>query len=103
MEFLKEIVGVIFSIFNAMSFYLLLGFLFAGILHVLVPQQLFSKYLSKNNWTSVLYATLFGIPLPFFCVPIPFMMLELMVAVIQAIVFAMLTMAFMSIMIEKSH
>ena len=64
MEFLKEIVGVIFSIFNAMSFYLLLGFLFAGILHVLVPQQLFSKYLSKNNWTSVLYATLFGIPLP---------------------------------------
>jgi uncharacterized membrane protein YraQ (UPF0718 family)/copper chaperone CopZ len=63
-EFLKEIVGVIFSIFNAMSFYLLLGFLFAGILHVLVPQQLFSKYLSKNNWTSVLYATLFGIPLP---------------------------------------
>ncbi len=47
-----------------MSFYLLLGFLFAGILHVLVPQQLFSKYLSQNNWVSVLYATLFGIPLP---------------------------------------
>ena len=43
-----------------MSFYLLLGFLFAGILHVLVPQQLFSKYLSQNNWVSVLYATLFG-------------------------------------------
>lgn len=36
----------------------------------------------------------FGLPLPFMC-------LELMVAVIQAIVFAMLTMAFMSIMIEK--
>ena len=64
MEVLKEIVGIIFSIFNAMSFYLLLGFLFAGILHVLVPQQLFSKYLSKNNWLSVFYATLFGIPLP---------------------------------------
>ncbi|MBO7191283.1 MAG: permease [Elusimicrobiaceae bacterium] len=47
-----------------MSFYLLLGFLFAGILHVLVPQQLFSKYLSNNNWASVLYATLLGIPLP---------------------------------------
>lgn len=47
--------------------------------------------------------SLFGIPLPFFCVPIPFMMLELMVAVIQAIVFAMLTMAFMSIMVEKQH
>ena len=64
MNFLKEIVTIIFSIFNEMSCYLLLGFLFAGILHVLVPQNLFSKYLSKNNWTSVLYATLFGIPLP---------------------------------------
>jgi len=59
-----EIFKIIFSIFNEMSFYLLLGFLFAGILHVLVPQQLFSKYLSKNNWVSVFYATLFGIPLP---------------------------------------
>ena len=64
MEILREIVGVIFLIFNSMSFYLLLGFLFAGILHVLVPQQIFSKYLSKNNWISVFYATLFGIPLP---------------------------------------
>lgn len=59
-----EILKVIFSIFNEISFYLLLGFLFAGILHVLVPQQIISKYLSKNNFLSVLYATLFGIPLP---------------------------------------
>lgn len=36
-----------------------------------------------------------------FGLPLPFMVLELMVAVIQAIVFAMLTMAFMSIMMEK--
>ena len=64
MEFIKELATVIFSIFNAMSPYLLLGFLFAGILHVLIPQQLFSNYLAKNNWVSVLYATLFGIPLP---------------------------------------
>lgn len=64
MEFLKEIVLTIFAIFNEMSLYLLLGFLFAGILHVWVPQQLFSKYLSKSNWVSVFYATLFGIPLP---------------------------------------
>lgn len=64
MEFIKEIATVIFSIFNEMSFYLLLGFLFAGILHAFVPQYLFSKYLSKNNWVSVFYATLFGIPLP---------------------------------------
>lgn len=64
MQSIKEITLVIFSIFNAMSPYLLLGFLFAGILHAFVPQRLFSKYLSQNNWTSVFYATLFGIPLP---------------------------------------
>ena len=64
MQSIKEIILVIFSIFNAMSPYLLLGFLFAGILHAFVPQRLFSKYLSQNNWASVFYATLFGIPLP---------------------------------------
>ena len=64
MDFIKEIAFTVFAIFNEMSFYLLLGFLFAGILHVFVPQRLFSEYLAKNNWTSVLYATLFGIPLP---------------------------------------
>ena len=64
MHIIKEIMMTFFTIFNEMSCYLLLGFLFAGILHVLVPQQIFSKYLSKNNWLSVLYATLFGIPLP---------------------------------------
>lgn len=64
MQSIKEIILVIFSIFNAMSPYLLLGFLFAGILHAFVSQRLFSKYLSQNNWASVFYATLFGIPLP---------------------------------------
>ena len=64
MDIIKEIALTVFAIFNVMSPYLLLGFLFAGVLHVLVPQHLFSKYLSKNNWLSVFYATLFGIPLP---------------------------------------
>jgi F-type H+-transporting ATPase subunit a len=36
-------------------------------------------------------------------VPLPFIALELMVAVIQALVFAMLTMAFMHIMTDKPH
>jgi F-type H+-transporting ATPase subunit a len=38
-----------------------------------------------------------------FGLPLPFMILEIMVALIQAIVFAMLTMAFMHIMTDKSH
>jgi F-type H+-transporting ATPase subunit a len=37
-----------------------------------------------------------------FALPLPFMALELMVAVIQALVFAMLTMAFMHIATDKA-
>lgn len=44
--------------------YLLLGFLFAGMLHVLVPHKFYQKYLSQNNFRSVALASLFGVPLP---------------------------------------
>ena len=47
-----------------MAPYLLLGFLIAGMLHVFVPQKFYSKYLSRNNKLSVLWAALLGIPLP---------------------------------------
>ncbi|MDO5760236.1 MAG: permease [Bacteroidota bacterium] len=48
----------------AMAPYLLLGFLIAGVLHVLVPKEFYRKYLTKNNSKSVFYAALLGIPLP---------------------------------------
>ncbi len=54
----------IIALINQMSPYLLLGFLFSGILHAFVPQGVYNKYLSGNDFKSVLYATLFGIPLP---------------------------------------
>ena len=47
-----------------MSPYLLLGFLIAGVLHVFVPRSFYTKYLSRDNKFSVLYAALLGIPLP---------------------------------------
>lgn len=47
-----------------MAPYLLLGFLLAGVLHVFVPRQVYSRYLSKNNFGSVLLSALFGVPLP---------------------------------------
>ena len=47
-----------------MSPYLLLGFFIAGILHSFVPQKIYQQHFSKNNFKSVLYSTLFGIPLP---------------------------------------
>lgn len=54
----------ILHIINEMSPYLLLGFLLAGIMHAFIPTKIYHKYLSKNNFKSVLYAALFGIPLP---------------------------------------
>jgi len=59
-----QYLNIVVSLFNEMAPYLLLGFFFAGILHVFVPQSVFSKYLSKNNFASVLTAALFGVPLP---------------------------------------
>lgn len=52
------------SLLNEMSPYLLLGFLFAGLLHVYVPRGIYMRYLSQNDFRSVLWAALFGIPLP---------------------------------------
>ena len=49
---------------NEMSPYLLLGFLFAGLLHSFVPSKLYHKYLSKPTFKSVVNAALLGIPLP---------------------------------------
>lgn len=49
---------------NEMAPYLLLGFLFAGVLHVVVPGEFYRKYLSNNSLKSVFCASLFGIPLP---------------------------------------
>lgn len=54
----------VFNLVNAMSPYLLLGFLFAGILHSFVPGAVYSRYLSGHGFRSVFYATLLGIPLP---------------------------------------
>ena len=54
----------IFALVNEMSPFLLLGFLFAGILHAFVPGVVYSRYLSGHNFRSVFYAALFGVPLP---------------------------------------
>ena len=47
-----------------MSPYLLLGFTLAGLMHAFVPRAMYSRYLSGNNFRSVLAAAILGIPLP---------------------------------------
>ncbi|MBQ6072033.1 MAG: permease [Bacteroidales bacterium] len=59
-----DFLWALLAVVNAMSPYLLLGFLIAGVLHVFVPKRFYAKYLSRSNKLSVLWAALLGVPLP---------------------------------------
>jgi hypothetical protein len=61
---MNEFFKALLMVTAEMSPYLLLGFLIAGILHVFVPGKFYSRYLSRDNKLSVLYAALIGVPLP---------------------------------------
>ncbi|MDE6135802.1 MAG: SO_0444 family Cu/Zn efflux transporter, partial [Muribaculaceae bacterium] len=52
------------AILNEMSPYILLGFVFAGILHVFVNRGTMARHLRGNGAGPVVKAALFGIPLP---------------------------------------
>ncbi len=64
MEYITEYFVVLFKLTMDMAPYLLLGFLFAGILKVTIPSNIMTKYLGKNNTSSVINASLLGVPLP---------------------------------------
>ncbi len=64
MEYLMEFWQALVELSNAMAPYILFGLLFAGILHEVVPESLVTKHLGEDNVSSVVKATLFGIPLP---------------------------------------
>jgi uncharacterized membrane protein YraQ (UPF0718 family) len=49
---------------NEMSPYLLFGFFFAGLLKAYVPKEKYIRHIAKPDFSSVLWATLSGIPLP---------------------------------------
>ena len=63
----NALIGIIVESWNLlaqMAPYLIIGFIFAGILHVFISVERISRHLGKGNFWSVLKATLFGIPLP---------------------------------------
>jgi len=62
--YIKQFFIDFIQILNEMSPYLLLGFLFAGILKVAIPQKFIDKYMGQRNSRSVLNASLLGIPMP---------------------------------------
>jgi uncharacterized protein len=54
----------LFSLLLEMAPWLLLGFTFAGLLHIFIPKGSISKFMGKRNLKSVVYAALLGVPLP---------------------------------------
>lgn len=54
----------ILDIVGEMSPYLLLGFFIAGLLQAFVPSRLYSRHFSSPTMSSVVKATLMGVPLP---------------------------------------
>lgn len=64
MAYIAPFFTALFELSNAMAPYILFGLVFAGILHELVPTTLVTRHLGKENISSVVKATIFGIPLP---------------------------------------
>ena len=64
MEYVSAFIHEFITLFSEMAPFLLLGFLLAGILHVWVPNRIYVPKISKPNFASVLWASLFGVPLP---------------------------------------
>jgi uncharacterized protein len=54
----------LFIILSEMAPYLLLGFAFAGLLHLLFPKKRVRKYMGQNTFRSIFNASLLGVPLP---------------------------------------
>ncbi|WP_419764848.1 MAG: SO_0444 family Cu/Zn efflux transporter [Arcobacter sp.] len=64
MELILEFVLNFLKLLDAMSIYVMLGLFIAGILKQLIPEDFISSHLGTNSTTSVVKATIFGIPLP---------------------------------------
>jgi uncharacterized membrane protein YraQ (UPF0718 family)/copper chaperone CopZ len=64
MNFIKQYIAELWSLTIEMAPYLLFGFLFAGLLHVFMKKDTVGRWLTGNNFRSVLNASLLGIPLP---------------------------------------
>lgn len=64
MHYIIQFINEFIYLFSEMAPWLLLGFIFAGILHVYMPQGMIRKYMGGRNLKSVIYAALLGVPLP---------------------------------------
>jgi HflK protein len=63
-NFLFNILQVLWQILEDASVYLLFGFLLAGVLAVLVPRQLLTRLVGTGKFRSVFWGSVLGAPLP---------------------------------------
>jgi uncharacterized membrane protein YraQ (UPF0718 family)/copper chaperone CopZ len=61
---IQSIGSTLLSMLNEMSPYILLGFLFAGMLHAFVRPDVMSRHFAGNGFWQSLKAALLGVPLP---------------------------------------
>lgn len=52
------------AMFLEMAPYIMLGLIFVGLLNLFVTKDIVSRHMGKNNFLSILKASLFGVPLP---------------------------------------
>jgi uncharacterized membrane protein YraQ (UPF0718 family)/copper chaperone CopZ len=64
MDYIKGFGKELFMILTEMAPYLMLGFFFAGLLHLLFPKKKVRKYMGQDNFRSIFNAAMVGIPLP---------------------------------------
>ncbi|MFO7721958.1 MAG: permease [Bacteroidales bacterium] len=64
MDWIRRYFDELYYLSSEMAPYLLLGFIFAGILHVYIRRDKIVRLLGKGNLRSVVNAALIGIPLP---------------------------------------
>ena len=64
MDYIKEFGRELLFILTKMAPYLMLGFIFAGLLHLLFPKKRVREYMGQNNFRSIFNAALLGVPLP---------------------------------------
>ncbi len=64
MELLEKFIDNIMILANSMSLFILLGLLIAGVLKELIPTDFISSHLGRGKISSVIKATIFGIPMP---------------------------------------
>ncbi len=63
-ELILIFMEALYNLSNAMAIYILVGLIFAGLLHEIVPDSIVTKHLGSDTVGSVVKSTLFGIPLP---------------------------------------